>query len=74
MGFHELKYMKGLGNLKFRSVKVPKKANRRILWRWAKMGKLADFTRHIKVYEVYERVGKSVASVCKRTYRHILQR
>ena len=34
-GFHQLKYMKRLGNLSFsifRSVKGPEMANRRILW------------------------------------------
>ena len=34
LGFHWVKYKKGMGNLSFWSVKNPKRANRHILWPW----------------------------------------
>ena len=43
-GFHQLKYMKGQGNLSMRSVTRPKRTNRSILWLWLEWRKWFQFT------------------------------
>ena len=70
--------MKGSRNLSFQCVKKPKLANRCILWLWKSQKSVLFLcvvysyfnqvyeTVGISLVEIYERVEKSVVSVCKK--------